>query len=63
MKKHYEFTFEGMTYYGTCDDKNEMLKHATKSERAEWGKLVSKKEVTAEFVQNWRAEAMRNLGL
>ena len=63
MKKHYEFTFEGMTYYGTCEDKNELLKHATKAEKAEWGKLVNKKEVSAEFVENWRNEAMRTLGI
>lgn len=63
MKKCYEFTFEGMTYYGTCEDKNELLKHATKAERAEWGKLVSKKEVSAEFVKNWRDRVMESLGI
>lgn len=63
MKKCYEFIFEGMTYYGTCEDKNELLKHATKAERAEWGKLVSKNEVSAEFVKNWRDRAMEVLGI
>lgn len=42
MKKFYEFTFEGMTYYGTCEDKNELLKHATKAEKAEWGNLLAR---------------------
>lgn len=63
MKKFYKFTFEGMTYYGTCQDKNELLKHATKAEKAEWGKLVSKKSVTAEFVESWRQKAMMALGI
>lgn len=43
MKK-YEFTFEnGCTYNGTISDKNEFVKHLTKREKSEMGKIVSKR--------------------
>lgn len=59
--KNYEFTFEnGVVYYGTVEDKNEVF---TSKERKEMGKIVSKKEVTAEFVENWRTKAMAALGI
>jgi hypothetical protein len=61
--KNYEFTFEGMTYYGTCADKNDLLKHATKAERDEWGREISRKPVTAEFVDDWRNASMSKLGI
>lgn len=42
--KRYEFTFEnGDIYNGTISDKNEFVKHLTKREKSEMGKIVSKR--------------------
>ena len=50
----YEFTFEdGSRYNGTVADKNEFVKHLTKSEKAEMGKIVAKRELTEAEWNEW----------
>ena len=45
--KRYEFTFEnGDIYNGTISDKNEFVRHLTKREKSEMGKIVSKRVLT-----------------
>ena len=45
-EKKYRFTFEsGAEYFGTIEDKNYFMKHLTKRERQEFGKIVSKEEL------------------
>lgn len=56
MKK-YEFTFEnGCTYNGTISDKNEFVKHLTKREKSEMGKIVSKRVIADSEWNAWENE-------
>ena len=56
MKK-YEFTFEnGSIYNGTVSDKNEFVKHLTKIEKTEMGKIVSKRVLSDMEWNNWQNE-------
>ena len=53
MKK-YEFTFEnGCIYNGTISDKNEFVKHLTKREKSEMGKIVSKRVLSDSEWSAW----------
>ena len=54
MKKYYEFTFEnGDVYAGTVEDKNNFVKHLTKREKEEMGKIISKKQISEESYKIW----------
>ena len=53
--KRYEFTFEnGAIYNGTVSDKNEFVKHLTKREKTEMGKIVSKRVLSDMEWNNWQ---------
>ena len=55
--KRYEFTFEnGDIYNGTISDKNEFVKHLTKREKSEMGKIVSKRVLTDSEWNEWEKE-------
>lgn len=55
--KRYEFTFEnGCTYNGTISDKNEFVKHLTKREKSDMGKIVSKRVLTDSEWNAWENE-------
>ena len=55
--KRYESTFEnGCTYNGTISDKNEFVKHLTKREKSEIGKIVSKRALTDSEWNEWENE-------
>ena len=52
--KRYEFTFEnGCIYNGTISDKNEFVKHLTKREKSEMGKIISKRVLTDSEWNAW----------
>lgn len=51
MAKTYEYTFEnGSKYTGTSEDKQFFVKHLTKAEKQEMGKIVSKRLLTDDEV-------------
>lgn len=55
--KRYEFTFEnGDIYNGTISDKNEFVKHLTKREKSEMGKIVSECVLTDSEWNEWEKE-------
>lgn len=55
--KRYEFTFEdGCIYNGTISDKNEFIKHLTKREKSEMGKIVSKRVLTDSEWNAWESK-------
>ena len=52
MTKTYEYTFEnGNKYTGTSEDKQFFVRHLTKTESAEYGKIVSKKLLSDDEVK------------
>lgn len=55
--KRYEFTFEnGDIYNGAISDKNEFVKHLTKREKTEMGKIVSKRVLSDSEWNNWQTK-------
>lgn len=52
MAKTFEYTFEdGSKYTGTTEDKQFFVKHLTKVEKQEMGKIVSKRLLTEDEVK------------
>lgn len=55
--RRYAFTFEnGSQYYGSVEDKNELVRHLTKAERTSMGAIVSKRLLTDAEWAAWREE-------
>lgn len=55
--KIYEYTFEnGNIYRGTAEDKAWFVSHLTKAEKAEFGKVVTKKVMTDEEIKAWETK-------
>lgn len=52
MAKTYEYTFEnGNKYTGTSEDKQFFVRHLTKTESAEYGRVVSKRLLSDDEVK------------
>lgn len=62
MIRTYEFTFEnGDKYTGTVEDNQFFVRHLTKSEKAEMGKIVSKRLLTEGEVKAYNDKVERFL--
>lgn len=62
MMRTYEFTFEnGSKYTGTAEDKQFFVRHLTRSEKAEMGKIVSKRVLTDGEVKAYNDKVERFL--
>lgn len=52
MAKTYEYTFEnGSKYTGTTEDKQFFIRHLTRREKEEFGKVVSKRLLSEDEVK------------